>query len=283
MQVIYKNTRQTMHTLEHYLNAVQQPFALPASLPNLEHLPRNGVTVMLFSPHPDDECVVGALPLRLRREAHARVINVAVTLGSLESRRAARRQELEKACALLSFECVELAFQPVTCECAFTQPVQWQGYVDAVVQLLKREQPDILIFPHADDYHPAHMGTCQLVRDSLDRMPTEYAPLCVETEFWHALREPNLMVESSAEDLALLLAALACHEGEVARNPYHIRLPAWMIDNTRRGVERVGGFGKGEGASYVFSTLYRVVDRTGKPMDSKMISCSETIGTLEWK
>ena len=38
--------------------------------------------VLIFSPHPDDEVIIGALPLRLLREFGVRVVNVAVTLGS---------------------------------------------------------------------------------------------------------------------------------------------------------------------------------------------------------
>ena len=46
--------------------------------------------VMLFSPHPDDECVVGALPLRLKNELNLPIINVAVTLGSNAGRKNGR-------------------------------------------------------------------------------------------------------------------------------------------------------------------------------------------------
>ncbi len=45
--------------------------------------------------------------------------------------------------------------------------------------------------------------------------------------------------------------------GEVGRNPYHLRLPAWMIDNVRRGTELVGGQG-GASPGFVFATLYRL-------------------------
>ena len=54
---------------------------------------------------------------------------------------------------------------------------------------------------------------------------------------------PNLMVESSPEDLADMMAALSFHVGEVQRNPYHLLVPAWMQDNVRRGGEVVGGQG----------------------------------------
>src|SRR5690242_11381581 len=61
-------------------------------------------TVLIFSPHPDDECIIGALPLRLLRVAKMRVINVAVTQGSKKERQAERWVELQKACDFLGFE-----------------------------------------------------------------------------------------------------------------------------------------------------------------------------------
>ncbi len=45
---------------------------------------------LIFSPHPDDECIVGGLALRLLREAKWNVINVAVTLGGKIARRTER-------------------------------------------------------------------------------------------------------------------------------------------------------------------------------------------------
>jgi hypothetical protein len=65
------------------------------------------------------------------------------------------------------------------------------------------------------------------------------------------------MVESSAADVADLVAALSLHVGEVARNAYHLRLPAWMMDNVRRGAELVGGQG-GAAPRFAFATLYRL-------------------------
>ena len=65
------------------------------------------------------------------------------------------------------------------------------------------------------------------------------------------------MVESSVGDVADLVTALSLHVGEVARNPFHLRLPAWMMDNVRRGAELVGGQG-GAAPRFVFATLYRL-------------------------
>ena len=71
------------------------------------------------------------------------------------------------------------------------------------------------------------------------------------------MRAPNLLVESSAEDVADLVAAVSCYAGEVQRNPFHLRLPPWMQDNVRRGGEVVGGQG-GPAPAFDFATLYRL-------------------------
>src|SRR3982751_792116 len=65
--------------------------------------------VLIFSPHPDDECIIGALALRLQREAGLRVINVAVTQGSNKARQSARWDELVAACEYLGFELLHTA------------------------------------------------------------------------------------------------------------------------------------------------------------------------------
>jgi len=66
-----------------------------------------------------------------------------------------------------------------------------------------------------------------------------------------------LMVELSVNDLADLMGALTFHVGEVKRNPYHLRLPAWMQDNVRRGAEVVGGQG-GMATDLQLATLYKI-------------------------
>ncbi|HCB97268.1 MAG TPA: PIG-L family deacetylase, partial [Verrucomicrobiales bacterium] len=53
---------------------------------------------LIFSPHPDDECIIAGLPLRLLKQSRFQVINVAVTQGSNRDRQAARLEELRAAC-----------------------------------------------------------------------------------------------------------------------------------------------------------------------------------------
>lgn len=245
-----------MDSIGRYLAALQGPFELPSSLPEISALPKSGPTVLLFSPHPDDECITGALPLRFRREIGARIVNVAVTLGSNRERRAARAQELQAACALLDFELETLGWTGVTIEARKRQQDCWQSWVEQLLDLFRAYRPDAVFFPHADDAHPAHVGVFSLVVDALEKIPLESKPWQFLTEFWHPQSFPNVMVETSPENLALLLAALACHQGEISRNPYHRRLPAWMIDNTRRGAERIGSFGSAA-PDFAFATLYQ--------------------------
>ena len=53
--------------------------------------------VLILAPHPDDECITGLLPLRLRRECGFEVWAAPVTLGSRRERRAARLRDQIKA------------------------------------------------------------------------------------------------------------------------------------------------------------------------------------------
>jgi N-acetylglucosamine malate deacetylase 1 len=85
----------------------------------------------------------------------------------------------------------------------------------------------------------------------------DFSCITVETEFWGAMDDPNLMVESSVRDVSDLITALSFHAGEVRRNPYHLRMPAWLMDNVRRGGELVGGQGAAA-PDFTFATLYRL-------------------------
>jgi LmbE family N-acetylglucosaminyl deacetylase len=215
--------------------------------------------VLIFSPHPDDECITGGLALRLLREAKWNVINVAVTLGSKRERRAARLRELKNACASLGFGLVVpgSGLERINSETRRRNRAHWRAAVKVIAQILTEHQPHVTFIPHEHDGHETHIGTHFLVLDALKTLAAAYKCHVVETEFWGQMTEPNLLVESSAKDVADLVAALACHVGEVRRNEYQARLPAWMIDNVRRGTELVGGQG-GVAPDFAFGTIYRL-------------------------
>jgi LmbE family N-acetylglucosaminyl deacetylase len=224
---------------------------------------------LIFAPHPDDECVIGALPLRLLRQARMNVINVAVTHGSNRARQAARFKELQAACAFLGFGLVRTApngLEKVNPKTRSADPAHWKSMVAVIAGILEEHQPKVVFFPHDRDWNTTHIAVHHLIVDAMQRLGSALACYTVETEFWGQMDDPNLMVESSSEDVADLIAGLACHVGEVQRNPYHLLQPAWMMDNVRRGGELVGGQG-GAPPPFVFATLYRLRRWTGSGLE----------------
>ncbi len=220
---------------------------------------QGGRTALIFAPHPDDEAIIGALPLRLQREAGFRVVVFAATLGSRPDRREARWRELEAACAALGFDLItpdRAGLERITPAGRAEDPDRWRRGVAASVPLVAQLRPDVVFLPHDADWNQTHIGVRELALDTMRATPGLRCSV-VETEYWGAMAAPNLMIESSASDVAELVAALSLHVGEVARNPYHLLLPAWMMDNVRRGAELVGGQG-GPAPGFVFATLYRL-------------------------
>jgi hypothetical protein len=114
----------------------------------------------------------------------------------------------------------------------------------------------MLFFPNATDWNRTHLGVHIITKKALSEL-NAFSTTLVETEFWGQMNNPNLLVESSTEEVADLVAALSHHKGEVQRNPFHLRLPAWMQDNVRRGAEVVGGQG-GMAPKFDFGTLYKI-------------------------
>jgi LmbE family N-acetylglucosaminyl deacetylase len=212
------------------------------------------MTIMILSPHPDDECIVGSLALRLQKENNAHIVNVAVTLGSNKERQKERLKELENACDLLEMELIVLNDD-------------WSKKRKELKSLIQKYQPHVILAPHVKDRHPTHIKTGQLLKKAVD---SKTNCIVAWTEFWGQLEKPNTLVEVPEELLALQMEALARHVGEVERNPYHLRLPAWMMDNVRRGSEIVAG--KGTAAPDIpFGVLYQLQTvKKGKFKDMKL-------------
>jgi LmbE family N-acetylglucosaminyl deacetylase len=223
-------------------------------------IPTGAPRVLFFAPHPDDETISGGLALRLLREARFKVINVAVTQGSNKARQAERLTELQDACNYLGYELqttVPNGLERVTAKTRQDDPDYWSGMLRVIAGILQAQQPRVIIFPHERDWNGTHIGVHHLVVDALRQMPPGFACFTVETEFWGAMDDPNLAVEISETDLADMIAATTFHVGEVRRNPYHLTLPAWMMDNVRRGAELVGGQG-GAAPDLNFAALCRL-------------------------
>jgi LmbE family N-acetylglucosaminyl deacetylase len=215
---------------------------------------------LIFSPHPDDEAIIGGWALRLLRQSRWRVINIAVTQGSNRQRQQPRWEELSRCCRCIGFDVQ--ATQPnglegVNVTTRKEHPDRWREMTNIVGEILAQHQPRAIFFPHETDWNSTHIGTHYLVADALTGLPPGFRCAAVETEFWGEMPRPNILVESSPADLAALITALSWHVGEVQRNPYHLTLPAWQMNNVRRGAEWIGGQGQASPA-FLFGTMYRV-------------------------
>jgi LmbE family N-acetylglucosaminyl deacetylase len=222
--------------------------------------PAGAPVALIFSPHPDDEVIIGGWALRLLRESRWRVINVAVTQGSNPQRQQGRWKELTDCCRCIGFDLQATSpdgLEGVNAKVRASDAARWSAMVHIVAAILTQHQPRAIFYPHERDWNSTHIGTHYLVTDALAAMPLTFRCAAVETEFWAQMPAPNALVESSPADLAALVTALTFHVGEVRRNPYHLTLPAWMMDNVRRGGEWVGGQGKAA-PEFLFGTLYRL-------------------------
>jgi N-acetylglucosamine malate deacetylase 1 len=217
--------------------------------------------VAIVAPHPDDECIVGGLALRLGLDHAWRVVNIAVTHGSDPNRQLARGEELRNACRYLGFETESFGERGLTRvhqESRDRGGAAWQSNVDALVEKLLRLRPGLLLAPHPHDGQGTHVGTYWLLFDALEKMPKDYSPLVALTEYWSTMESPNLMVELSNLHVSQLVSGLLHHTGEITRNPYQASLPLWMMDAVRRGSERVGGSGS-EIVDFDFCSLYTLL------------------------
>ena len=244
---------------------------------------------LIFSPHPDDECILGGLPLRLLREAKMNVVNVAVTQGSNKARQTERYHELQAACGYIGFGLIQTrpgGLEKITVNTREQDKATWTQAVQIIARILRAQMPRVIFFPHEQDWNSSHIGTHFLVMDALRSLPADYTCFLVETEYWGQMATPNLMVESSETDASDLVTGASFHVGEMRRNPFHLLLPAWLQDNVRRGSELVGG--QGEAApDFCFATLYRLrrwqqgcIENVFE--NGRQLPCSENPAGLFW-
>ncbi|MBY0518673.1 MAG: PIG-L family deacetylase [Bacteriovoracaceae bacterium] len=229
------------------LKTVKKIFQNYSLLLNIDNKPKNSVHrllpnkyILLVSPHPDDEVLMGALAMRLQLENKMKVINVAVTLGSDKSKQVQRKNELTAACKNLKWE-------------NFFLPEKISAKKTKLKAILKKYQPTLIIAPHDKDLHPTHEMTSQLLKDCLGTQKVTVA----WAEYWAQMKSPNTIIEVTEDIHLKQVRALEFHQGEISRNPYHIRLLGWQMDNVRRASEILAKKGANS-ASMLAGQLYRL-------------------------
>jgi LmbE family N-acetylglucosaminyl deacetylase len=204
--------------------------------------------LLIVAPHPDDECLMAGLALRAMEEWGTRVTVLPFSYGSKVDRRQERQNELKRALASLGFELFDPRQDPLLEELS----------PDQLAKALTTCLPDAVLFPHDGDGHPAHIRCSRQVSEGVTRwaLASQRRVHLFETAYWQDLAAPNLMVELTSDHVIRMGSALLEHRGEIERNPYHLSLPAHLIDSRRKGVERVSGMGSRSGTG-LFAQLLR--------------------------
>lgn len=248
-------------TILSYLESIfSESLHSPPSPPQVKK--KTPFNVLLISPHPDDECLSSALALRLQQENSAQIFNAAVTLGSKKSRQKERLYELEKACEELNIKNFHLTSEYFG-EDHSSDTQSWKSKESILEKLILEIQPRLIIAPHHQDGHPTHIKTSNLLlkvlQNSEDIRHQNLEFMIAWSEYWFPMKDPNILVSVSLDILIKQINALKKHEGEISRNPYHLRLPAWMMDNVRRGCEILAKPNQHHPISHIpFGVLYRL-------------------------
>lgn len=247
--------------------------------------------VVICPPHPDDEALSGALAQRLRQDSGAEVTSVAITLGSNRAERPRRLREVEAACRALDFKLIVARYpsglDDVSAKSREADPGPWSEKVKILREIFDQEKPDLILAPHAQDFNTTHVGTHRLVVDALgehlDR--SGRGPVLVaETEIWHQIERPNLMLGLTPEFVAAQLVGITEHGDEMRRNPYHLCHPCRLMDNVRRGSEVVAGQGAAA-RDFAFAEIYNVAMMNGRERLDPARGCVIDPGTritLPW-
>src|SRR6266446_5829007 len=111
------------------------------SLPRPELAP-DAPKALFFAPHPDDECIVGGLALRIFREARMNLLDVAVTHGSKKKRQAERLVELQNACNYIGFGLLATGpngLDKINLRSREQEPDHWRKCVKVISEIIKAQ------------------------------------------------------------------------------------------------------------------------------------------------
>ena len=207
------------------------------------------VDVLAVCAHPDD-AELGCAGLLLRcKAAGARVGVVDLTRGELGSRgnAALRNEERARATAILGLD-VRLdldlpdGFVERTVE-----------YRTRLVEVIRSEQPRMLVGPYWEDHHPDHVNTSLLMKDAWwfagvakhPGGPTAHRPEAMLFQLSRYVARPSLIVDIS-EQFATKARAVTCYASQLHRQasadaPPDVGLRAGDLPVAVRFPGRLGG------------------------------------------
>jgi LmbE family N-acetylglucosaminyl deacetylase len=218
-------------------------------------------TVLVISPHPDDELLGAGGTLVCLRDAGVPVVNLACGLGRSDDH-ARRRAELEEACARAGFG-LETVQPPVAMSRGDDLAAAEERVAAAVADALRRLAPALVVSPSPRDLHHAH----ELVARAAVRAVEEVGAVqrVAFWGLWATLPVTTTVVGLPAEVVERVAVALEAHRGELARTPYADLVRARARSAALVEPERALGFGSvhpGAGLAYA-EALWELRFRAG--------------------
>jgi LmbE family N-acetylglucosaminyl deacetylase len=214
------------------------------------------LVVLHVAPHPDDELVGAGATLMALRDEGDRIVNLACGLGRRDDRER-RRREVERACAAAGFE-LRVVEPPPSLSRDDDLALAEERLVGEIAAHLADLRPGLVISPSPQDGHHGHEAVARATRRALEA--ADPPPRWWMWGYWADLPMPTLLVPFERARLDEVLAALAEHAGELARNDVVRAVEGRAAANAVLGAERVFGYGAaGDGRTAYAELLTEVV------------------------
>jgi LmbE family N-acetylglucosaminyl deacetylase len=184
------------------------------------------------------------------RDAGWTIVNLACGLGRPDQR-SRRQAELREACRLAGFE----LRTPPSSSLGDRDPAEAAAELtELAAEAIGELDPRIVVSPGPGDRHPAHRVACRAVHDALGALGPR-APHWWMWALWGSLPQPTLGTLFGSGRLKEILAALAAHRVEIARNDYRKLVRARAEMHASLAPELLFGFGSRARAGEAYAEL----------------------------
>ncbi|MGQ9910673.1 MAG: PIG-L deacetylase family protein [Candidatus Flexifilum sp.] len=201
-------------------------------------------TILVFSPHFDDESIGCGGSIARHTAAGDRVVVVFVTRGDTgnlmpgfdldaSANERVRKAEAAAALAILGVHEAEYLDQP-------DGFLRWEAKtVQLFIRLIRQYRPHLVYAPHGAERHTDHRAVYEMVHDALPRASWSifpdlgrepwYVPEARYYEVWTPIQQPNLLIDitpyaetkrAAIDQYASQLAAVPYHEAMLGLNRY---------------------------------------------------------------
>lgn len=209
-------------------------------------------TVLLVSPHPDDEVLGAGGALRLLRMYDCGIHNLACSLGRPDDR-ARRQAELLTAAARIEFY-TTIMDPPAEISSGNDLRESACKIAAKVSEMITVTGADVVVSPHPYDGHHGHEAVASGVRAALAGLG-DSAPRWWMWGLWSDLQIPTIYAPFGHIIMNEVQHAIAAYTGENARNQYDRLYPARAAAHAVLGAERVFGYGATNTSNEPFADL----------------------------